>query len=265
MSVPLLRRINVPALAVALAILLVWQLSVESGLIDFEYLPSPTEVWQGFLEILARGQLVPAISHTLGVTAASAAVAIVIGVVLGAAVGLFRGFRTYTMASFNVLRTLPIVALMPVALMIWGPTGEAEFYIATFSSIWPVLLSTASGVRNVHPRLTEVARSLRFSRPDFYGKILLPASLPSILVGARLAVVHALVVVVVAEVIVNPAGLGGALLHAQSALQPGQVWAWVIISGIIGYLLNVALVAMVRYGVPGGNLSTGALRKAGRS
>lgn len=259
------RFLNVPALVVTLAILVVWQVSISTGLVDFEYLPSPVEVWEGFLEILRRNQLIPALTHTLGVTAVAAGTAIVIGVVLGVAVGLFKVFRDYSMSSFNVLRTLPVVALMPVALMVWGPSWEAEFYVATFSSIWPVLLNTASGVRNVHPRLIEVSRSMRLSRVDFYGKILLPAALPSILVGARLAVTHALVVAIVAEVIINPSGLGGALLWAQNALQPGQVWAWVIISGIVGYLLNALLVWMVRAGVPGGNLSTGIAQKAVRA
>jgi ABC-type nitrate/sulfonate/bicarbonate transport system permease component len=259
------RMVNWPALVVVFAILIVWQISITTGVVDFEYLPSPIEVWEGFVVIVERGQLLPALLQTLAVTAAASAAAIVLGVALGIAVGLSKQFRNYTIPTFNVLRTLPVVALMPVALMIWGPSWEAEFYVATFASVWPVLLNTASGVRNVHPRLIEVSQSLRFSRADFYGKILIPAALPSILVGARLSVIHALVVSIVAEVIINPSGLGGALLHAQNALQPGQVWAWVIVSGFVGYFLNMTLVAVVRHAVPGGNLSMGTTQKAARA
>jgi sulfonate transport system permease protein len=257
--------VNFPALVVVVGILIIWQLSMASGLIQFHYLPSPLGVLEGFQEILRRDQLVSAVLHTLGVTAVASVAAILIGIILGFGVGLWTKFRVYTMSSFNVLRTLPVVALMPVALMIWGPTWEAEVYVAIFSSIWPVMLNTAAGVRNVHPRLIEVSKSLRFSRSDFYGKILLPAALPSILVGARLAVVHALVVAIVAEVLVNPAGLGGALLFAQNAIQPGQIWAWVIVSGVIGYALSALLIVIVRYSVPGGNLSMGISQKGVRA
>lgn len=243
-------RLNLLGLVVPIVVVLLWQLA-SMTVLEVEFLPSPWEIWLAFIDLLAQGELFAPIAHTLLITLAAAAIAIVAGAVLGASIALVPWVRTYTLGTVDVLRSLPVVALMPIALLIWGPTGTTELYVAAFSALWPMTVNTMGGVSQIHPRLREVARSFRLPRQDTFSKVILPAAMPSILVGARLAVIHALVVTIVGELLMNPQGIGGRIFYAQLALQPAQMWVWILISGVIGFLLNALMVSGVRRALPG--------------
>jgi ABC-type nitrate/sulfonate/bicarbonate transport system permease component len=175
-------------------------------------------------------------------------IALVAGVILGAAIGLLKPVRTYTQGTVDVLRTIPTVALMPVALLVWGTGAKSEIIVAAFAAMWPITLNTAAGVSRVHPLKRDVARTFRLSRTETLRKIVFPVAMPAILVGARLSVVTALVVSIVAEMLINPEGIGYGLVFSQQALQPDDMWAYAVVAGIMGYLLNVLLVTIVRRG-----------------
>lgn len=245
-----LSRVNVPGIVVIIGVILLWQIST-STFLQFEFLPSPAGIVEAFGGMVANGDLLGAIGHTLWVTLLASVIAIVGGIILGASIALIPVVRTYTLASVDILRSLPVVALMPVAQLIWGPQAGTELIVAVFSSLWPITINTMGGVAQIHPRLIEVGRAFRMSPGDTFRKVLLPAALPSILVGARLAVIHALIVAIVAEMLINPEGIGGKIYRAQLALQPEQMWVWVIISGIIGYLLNQAMISATKRALPG--------------
>jgi ABC-type nitrate/sulfonate/bicarbonate transport system permease component len=136
-----------------------------------------------------------------------------------------------------------------------------ELMIILFVSAWPVLVNTIDGVRGVRAELLDVARMLRMSRVTRITKMVLPAAMPSIVVGLRLALSLSLVLAVVAEMIGNPEGLGNALVSAQQALQPEEMFAYVFAIGLLGVGLNAALGYVSARLVP----SVGAgVRKAGR-
>ena len=105
-----------------------------------------------------------------------------------------------------------------------------------------------AGVQNVHPVKRDVARSFRLSRFQTLRKITLPVATPAILIGARLAVVNALVVAIVAEMLINPDGVGWGLVFSMQALKPEDMWAYAVVAGIMGYLLNAILLYAVRRG-----------------
>lgn len=243
---------NVTGWLVVLGAVALWQLLVETGVLEFDYVPAPTGVADGFSQLVDAGELWPTVSHTLGVTLLTTGMALVIGVALGTLVGLLTPIRVMTMSTVDVLRTLPVVALMPVALLVWGPTGRSEIIVATWAAVWPLLVNTAAGVSQVHTRLHDVASTFQLAGLTKFFKIVMPAAMPQILVGARLAVINALVVAIVAEMLINPDGLGWALVQAMQGLQPEQMWAWVVVTGVIGYALNALLIQAVRIGMRGG-------------
>ncbi|HJQ48782.1 MAG TPA: ABC transporter permease [Amycolatopsis sp.] len=243
------RVLNPLGISVAVALVLVWQLLVSTQVIRLTYLPSPWAVVLAFGEL---DGLAENLAHTLLVALVAFVAAMVIGMVLGLAVGLLTPVRTFGLASLDVLRTVPVVALMPVALLIWGPSPQTEIIVATYSAAWPIVVSVSGGVRAIHRQLREVARTLRLGRGEEVAKIVIPATVPSVLVGARLALTTALVIAIVAEMLVNPQGLGWSLVQAQSALQPAQMWAYVIVIGVVSLLANALLVAVVDRFVPGG-------------
>jgi sulfonate transport system permease protein len=236
---------------VPLAAVAGWQTLKSMGWLDYEYLPSPREVVAALLDLARSGELVDDVAHTLRVTVAAAAIAMAFGAALGLAIGLIPAVRRYSMASVDFLRTIPAVALVPIAVLTFGPVRTAEVALATYAALWPIVLHTAGGVAAVHPRQYDVARMLRLGPVDTVRKIVVPAAVPAWLVGARMAVIIALLVSIVAEMMMSSQGLGGGLTESMHALAPARMWAYAVVCGILGALLNAGLRRAVRLALPG--------------
>jgi ABC-type nitrate/sulfonate/bicarbonate transport system permease component len=247
-----LRRVNLLGLLVPLALVGAWQWAVKSGAVELDYLPAPTSILAEAGSLIDSGDMTDALTHTLVVTVVSAAIAILLGGVTGIVFGSSRAVRTWTGGSVDVLRTIPVIALMPVALLVWGSSARTEIIVATFAGFWIMLVNTAGGVQQIHPRLADVSSTFRLSRIDRLRKVIAPAAAAPMLVGARLAVVSCLIVAIVAEMLVSYQGLGYVLVRAQNALQPEQMWAYAMACGLLGYLLNTVLVHGARLALPGG-------------
>lgn len=233
-----LRRVNGPGLATLAVGLGLWEAVVRSGAVDFENLPAPSAIAGGARALMASGDLPGNIVHTLRSTLLGWLVASVAGVAVGVLLGLSRTAWRWSMASIEVIRAIPPVSLVPVALLAFGFALRMELSIIVYAATWTVLVNTIDGVRGVPAELVDVARVLRLSRAATVRKVVLPAAMPSIVVGLRLALSLSLVLAVVAEMLGNPSGLGNALVRAQQALQPEQMFAYVVTIGVLGVALN---------------------------
>jgi ABC-type nitrate/sulfonate/bicarbonate transport system permease component len=233
-----LRRVNVPGLVTMGVLVGVWELLVRSGALDFQFLPAPSAIASGAQDVLWSGELIPNVTHTLRVTLIGWLLASALGIALGLLLGLSTTVWRWSMASIEVMRAIPPVSLVPVALLVFGFSIRMELIIVLFVSAWPVLVNTIDGVRALPAELVDVARMLRMSSLTRITKMVLPAALPSIIVGLRLALSLSLVLAVVAEMIGNPDGLGNALVSAQQALQPEEMFAYVFAIGLLGVGLN---------------------------
>jgi ABC-type nitrate/sulfonate/bicarbonate transport system permease component len=244
------RRLNATGLATMAGVLGLWEAVVGLGVLDYDYLPAPSAVAGGIATVAASGELVSSTLHTLRVTLLGWALAGALGTVLGVLLGLSRTAWRYSMASIEVMRAIPPVSLVPVALLVFGFSVRMELTIILFVSAWPVLVNTIDGVRGVRPELGDVARMLRLSRWQRAKKIVLPAALPSITVGLRLSLSLSLVLAVVAEMIGNPSGLGHSLVRASQALQPEQMFAYMFAIGLLGVGLNAGLQRVIAKVLP---------------
>ncbi len=231
--------------------IVIWQLSASMNLLGYEYLPAPADVMASLAELARSGELFDDLSHTLAMTFFATVTALILGAVLGVALGLLPTMQNYLVASIDFLRAIPAVTLIPVAMISLGPSGATEFLLAAYAALWPVVLCTSAGTAATHPRQYDVARMLHFSRAKTVQKIVVPAAVPAWLVGARLAGVIALLVSIVVEMIMYHRGLGGGLVASLNALAPARVWAYALVCGVIGYLLNSLLDRAVALGLPG--------------
>ena len=218
-----LRRVNYLGLLTMAVFVGAWEALVRFGGLDYEFLPAPSAIAGG------AGTL-------LGWLLASS-----LGIGLGLVLGLSKTAWRWSMASIEVMRAIPPVSLVPVAVLVFGFSIRMELTISFFVSAWPVLVNTIDGVRGVRGELLDLAAMLRMPPLTRIARIVLPSAMPSILVGLRLAKSLSLVLAVVAEMIGNPAGLGNALVRAQQALQPAQMFAYVLAIGLLGVGLNAAL------------------------
>lgn len=236
----MLRRINLPGLLTMLLLLALWETSVRLGLLDFGTVPAPSAVAARAQDLVATGELTAPLLHTLRVTLLGWLLASVVGVAAGLVLGLWPPAWRWSMASLEMLRAVPPISLVPLALLVFGFSVRTELTLIVYASAWPVLVNTLEGVRTVRPELRDVARTLRLSRRTTLWKIVLPAATPSIAVGLQLALSLALVLAVVAELVGNPSGLGNALILAQLALRPEEMFVYFFTIGLLGITLNAA-------------------------
>ncbi|WP_159001094.1 ABC transporter permease [Streptomyces sp. SBT349] len=240
------QRVNLLGAATFVCGLLAWEVAIHIGLLSFSYLPPPTDIVDGLSELVSTGELQENLRHTLSASLSGWLLAALAGIAIGALLGLFRPLWSYSMASIETLRALPIVAFVPIAVLIFGFTKEMEIVVAFYAGIWPVLLNTYAGMRSLDARLSEVGRVLGLSPAASFWKLRLPAATPFIMVGLRLGLAISLILTLVAEMVGNPAGLGFALIQKGQSLQPEQMFAYVVVIGISGIVLNAALMVIAR-------------------
>jgi sulfonate transport system permease protein len=232
---------NLPGLLTFAVVLALWELMIRGGAVQYAYLPAPTAIFTGLVELASTGQLWADMAHTLQAVILGWAIASLAGIALGVILGISSVFRRYSLATIEVLRPMPGIAFVPVALLLFGFSLETELLVIVLPALWPVLINTMGGVANVHTRLLEVGATFRLERAAVVRKVLIPAALPSILVGLRFSITLSLVLAIAAEMVGNPTGLGYAILRDQQALRPTLMFADMMVIGILGILLNQAL------------------------
>jgi sulfonate transport system permease protein len=203
-------------------------------------LAPPSAAALALIVALRDGSLLEATAFTLGTAALGLALGSILGVMLGIALGLSRRAAQMGFLSIEVLRPVPSVALIPLAMLVFGFGLRMEFSIVAFASFWPMLILTQAAVQQVEPRLLEVSRVLGLSPAQRAFKIILPAIVPRLFVALRLGVAVALVVAVTVEIAANPHGMGYAMMIAQQSLDPALMLAWLFWIGFTGYLVNAA-------------------------
>lgn len=236
------------AASVGLVVLLLgaWEVVIRAGWISFDTIPSPSATARAWSNIAANGELVGPVVHTLRFFAISFLLAAVAGIVLGMMIGLNKRCYSYLHGSLEFLRFVPPPAIIPLVLLISGFTDRSEVLIAAFASLWPVLLNTADGVAVLDPQLREAGQSLCLSRTQMVVKLVLPAALPMIVVGLRLALSLCLIIIITTEIVAIRQGLGFALVSASSALQPANVYAYLVTVAVLGTIVNVVFRSLER-------------------
>jgi sulfonate transport system permease protein len=235
-------RPNIAGLVTLTACVLGWEAAIRSGFIQYQYLPAPSAIAFGAGELIASGELLDATLHTLESVFLGWAAAVGAGLSFGLVLGSSPVLRRYTLATIEVLRPMPAIAFVPVALLLFGFSIETELMVIILPSLWPVLINTMGGLMDVHVRLSEVGRTFRLSHAAILCKVMLPAATPAIMVGARISLTLALVLAVLAEMVGNPAGLGYAVVAQQQALRPDLMFVYVVVIGLLGLILNAVLV-----------------------
>jgi ABC-type nitrate/sulfonate/bicarbonate transport system permease component len=234
-------KLNVPGTLTILALGLVWEVAVRSGAVAFDYLPPPSAIFVAWGGLLMSGEMFTQTVHTLRSVLVGWLIANVIGIGLGLTLGFSALARRYVQASLEVLRPLPVIAFLPLALLLFNFSLTTELVLIIYASIWPVLINTMGGIMSVAARLYDVGRTLRLSRVRTLAKIAMPAAAPAIVVGCRLSMGLSLVVAIIAEMLANPHGLGYAVISQLNAMQPERMFAYVLFIGLLSIALNGVL------------------------
>ena len=228
-----------PAVAV-LCVLALWELVVGIGLLNENHVPSMTATLSELGELLTDGAFWSAVGSTLQGWALGLGIAAVLAIPLGILIG--SSPTAYRSVRFVVefLRPIPSVALVPLAVLIYGVGLESKVFLAAFASFWPLFVQTLYGVQDVDPVATDTARSFGLNRFERLWRITLPSAVPYIATGLRISSAVALILAVTAEIVIGSAGLGREINVARSSGAIELMYALIITTGLLGYLLNIA-------------------------
>jgi ABC-type nitrate/sulfonate/bicarbonate transport system permease component len=228
-------------LVVPILLVVLWELGSRAGILPEDTMSRPSLALAAGWEALRDGTLLVATVETFHAALVGLAIGSVIGICVGAPLGLSPVAEAVIGPTLDTIRPVPSLALLPLALLIYGFGARMEIMVVAFACTWPVLIVTVSAVRGIDRRLVEIARMLEMSRLRTLARIVLPAALARIGVGIRVAAGIALIVAVTTEIVLNPRGLGYAMMIASQSLRPDLMWAELFWVGLVGFGFDAIL------------------------
>ena len=226
-----------------------WEIVRASGALPADYIPSVGSILSATVREF-RSELLPAAADTLKAWAVGLVITIPLGVLLGVIVGLWRWMDAALRVVVEFLRPVPSVALIPIAVLIFGISLRMQLLLIVYACLWPVFFNVRYAVQGVDPLFLDTARVARLSRPALIRRVVLPSILPAVFTGVRIASSLALVLAISAELITGAPGLGKLVVDAQAATQISLSYAAVLVTGILGFLLNLAFTTLDRRLLP---------------
>jgi NitT/TauT family transport system permease protein len=230
-----------------LLIFLVWWIAAYGQWVSPRLLPDPLSTLAVLSSSVLDGSIVNDFAGTLGRTLAAFAVAALLGVPMGIAIG--SNVRIYRSLEFAIdfFRSTPATAMFPLFLLIFGIGEESKIGVAAFSAWLVIFFNVAYGVMNARPTRILAARVMGASRIRIFKDVMFFESLPQTFVGLRLGVSYALVVIIVAEMFIGASsGMGRRIIDAQQIFDLKQMYASIIATGCLGYGLNLFFLSIER-------------------
>ena len=222
-----------------IAVLALWQ--VVGGNINPIFLSTPTAIARAFVEVVRDGELVRALGVSVGVVLAGFTVAMIVGVPIGLLMGWFRTFEYLVDPYVNALYVVPRIALIPLIIIWFGLGVPAQVVVVFGTSVFPILLSTYAGVRNVPHDLVETAHAFGAGRWQLFYNIIIPSSVPFIMSGLRLGIGQAIIGMVVAQMFLGLSGMGFMLTKYGNMFETAYVFVVVLALAALGIVMTEAV------------------------
>jgi ABC-type nitrate/sulfonate/bicarbonate transport system permease component len=195
----------------------------------------------------SSGELQQGIMDSLSTFVIAFAVATVLGTLVGALIGRSRSIDRLFGPILEFFRVMPAAAIVPLAVLAAGYTQDMKVAVVVFSAVWPILLQVRTGTRTLDPILGETGRALHLSWLARVFQMTLPALLPSILQGMRLAVSPILIIVLLVEILTRINGLGGMVEEAQQNYDSAAVYGLLVIIGLFALLVNTVVTVLEQW------------------
>lgn len=239
-SRPLVKRANLAGWFVVVLIAGLGEVSVRLFELQ-DSLAAPSAALEALVAELWSGTLSSELGTTLESYVEGLALAIAVGVLLGIAMGSSRTFHDALFVVIEFLRPIPAVALIPLAILVFGFGVPMSRFVIAYAAVWPILVNTLYGVRGTDRLFHDVARTSGVNGLGRLVRVTLPGALPSIATGIRVSASIALLVAVTAEFVIGTGGIGSYMQRQQLAFQLPELYAAVVLVGLLGYVINVVL------------------------
>ncbi|MFM0004863.1 MULTISPECIES: ABC transporter permease subunit [Paraburkholderia] len=223
---------------VPVLVLVLWEAAARIGLIAPQVLPAPSSVAETALDLARNGDL---FVH-LGVSLLRAMAGFLIGGIIGLALGIMVGFSPLAQALFDrsiqMVRAVPFLAMLPLVIVWFGVGEVAKIFLVALAVLFPIYVNTMLGIRQIDPKLMELAKVIGLNWTAIVRRIILPGAMPSILTGVRYALAHAWLALVIAETLATTKGIGFLAMDAREFLQTNVILLTMIIYAIIGVVAD---------------------------
>lgn len=237
------RRLRLPrrmqAVAAVVAVLVLLELATAVGVMPERDFPLVSDDLRTLVSQLGASEFWTSVGQTLQAWAIGFGIAAVIGVVAGILIGANEVLYRATHVIIEFMRPIPSVALIPLAVLVYGTGAKSAVFLAAFAATWPVLVQAIYGMRDIDPVALETARAFGTGRLQVIRSVMLPSAFAYVATGLRIASATALILVVTAELVIGAPGLGKVINLAQSGNDVRLMYALIIATGLLGWLLNV--------------------------
>lgn len=222
-----------------LGLILIVEVVPRVGILPRRFLPPSSEIGSALVDQFGQQGFWIALADTIEGWALGLFLAAVTGIIVGLGIGSSHFLRQLTASTIEFLRPIPSVALIPLAVLLFGTSLESKLLLVVYASFWPMLIQVLYGVQDVDPVAQETARAYRFGFWARMRYVTWPTALPYLMTGLRLSAAVALILAVTAELVIGIPGLGHRLAIAQSSGAIPATYALVVVAGIIGVVVNL--------------------------
>ncbi|MDO5744007.1 MAG: ABC transporter permease [Micrococcaceae bacterium] len=216
----------------------IWELVPALGIVQAKYLPPASEVIVALANDLGLTAFWVAVGDTMLAWFLGLLMAVVAALVLGLVIGMSPFLRRFTNSTIEFLRPIPSVALIPLAVLLFGVKIESSLLLIVYACFWQVLIQVLYGVADVDNVAMQTARSYGFSYAQRVRNVVFPTMLPYLMTGIRLAASVALILAITAELIIGSDGLGKEIALAQSGGAISGMYALILATGLLGVVIN---------------------------
>lgn len=227
-------------------VLLLWELLFRFGFLQAALLPAPTTILGAFLQLIESGELLEDAATSLARVFVGFSIAAVIGIACGLLTGMSRRFKDYVSPLLEILRPIPPVAFIPLAVLWFGIGDKPAYFLVAFGAFFPIFTNTLAGILSVNPLHRDAALCLGAGRRMMLLDVVLPASTPYLVAGLKTGLGTAWFCVIVAELVGAQSGLGYMIQLNRLTLQSEKVLAGMIAIGLLGFAMNRAMVFVQR-------------------
>ncbi|WP_017627136.1 ABC transporter permease [Nocardiopsis chromatogenes] len=228
------------------AFLLVWEAVPRTPAVSADHLPPASEVLATLAARSATGAFWSAVGATVSAWALGLAIAFAAAVALGLAIGSVPALRAATASTVEFLRPIPSVALIPLAILMYGSDLRSTLLLVVYASFWQIYIQVLYGVADLDPVAEQTARAYGLGRWARLRHLVWPTALPYLLTGVRLGAAVALILTITAQLTIGTPGLGQEISVAQSSGAAPLVYALIVATGLLGVAVNTGVRAVER-------------------
>ena len=232
-------KLNANIFVGPIIILIIWWLVTTLGLVDTLFLVSPQVAFVKLWNLLSSGEILPDLWVTLLRMLFGFAISMAIGIPTGLLLGSSKKLYSYFEFVIDFFRSLPATALFPLFMLVFGIGDAAKIAVVVFIATWVIIINTAYGVFHTPKGRLRYLQTLKAKKSQIFREVILPEAIPHIVVGLRTALSLSLVVIIAVEMFIGTrVGLGQRIFDAQLTFRIPELYATILLAGIVGYLLN---------------------------